>query len=56
MKSYTLTLYFDNLDNFLGTEDQSRAHFTIEAGNYTHAVLLAVKFLNVFEADRYDLE
>ena len=56
MKAYKLTLHFDNLDNFMGTDDQARAQFTVEAESYSHAVLLAVKFLKVFEADRYDLE
>ena len=56
MKQYRLTLYFDNLDNYMGTEDQARAHFTVEADSYSHAVLLAMRFLRVFDADRYDLE
>jgi hypothetical protein len=56
MRSYRLTIYFDNLDNFLGTDAQARAHFTIEADNYSHAVLLASRFLRVFDADRWDLE
>jgi hypothetical protein len=56
MKQYKLTLYFDNLDNYMGTDDQARAQFTVEADSYSHAVLLAVKFVRIFEADRYDLE
>ena len=56
MKSYKLTLLFDNLDNFMGTDDQARAHFTIEADSYSHAVFLAIRFQKVFDADRYDLE
>ena len=56
MKQYKLTLYFDNLDNFMDTHDQARAQFTVESDSYSHAVLLASRFLKVFEADRYDLE
>ena len=56
MKSYTLTLYFDNLDNFMGTDDQARVHFQVESDNYSHAIYLAERFCRVFEADRYDLE
>ena len=56
MTQYKLTLYFDNLDNYMGTEDQARAQFTVEADSYSHAVLLAARFIKVFDADRWDLE
>lgn len=56
MRSYKLTLFFDNLDNFMDTGDQARAYFTFESDSYSHAVLLADRFLKVFEADIYDLD
>jgi hypothetical protein len=56
MKVYKLTLYFDNLDNYMGTHDQARTHFTVESDSYGHAMLLAQRFCNVFEADRFDID
>lgn len=56
MQKYTLTLLFDNLDNFMGTDDQATARFEISADSYSHALLLAQRFCKVFEADRFDLE
>ena len=56
MKSYKLTLYFDNLDNFMGTEDQASATMEIKSDSYGHATLLANRFSNVLGADRYDLD
>ena len=56
MKSYTLTLHFDNLDNFMGTEDQASTAMEIKSDSYGHAVLLANRFCNVLGADRYDLD
>jgi hypothetical protein len=40
----------------MGTDDQARSHFTVEADSYSHAVLLANRFCKVFEADRWDLD
>jgi hypothetical protein len=56
MKSYKLTLLFDNLDNFMGTDHQATASFDIQSDDYSHAVLLANRFTNVLGADRYDLD
>ena len=56
MQTYRLVLIFDNLDNFMGTDDQARACFEISADSYSHAVLLAQRFCKVFEADRFDLD
>jgi hypothetical protein len=56
MKLYLLSLHFDNLDNYMGTDDQALARFSIEAESYSHAVLLANRFCKVFEADRWDLD
>jgi hypothetical protein len=56
MKAYTLTLLFDNLDNFLGTDYQATAQFEIQSDNYSHAMMLAQKFCKVMEADRFDLD
>ena len=56
MKSYKLVLMFDNLDNFMGTEDQASMTVEIKSDSYSHARLLALRFCKVLEADRYDLE
>ena len=56
MKSYTLTLYFDNLDNFMGTNHQATASFDIQSDNYSHAMMLAQRFAKVMEADRFDID
>jgi hypothetical protein len=56
MKSYKLVLFFDNLDNFMGTDDQARVTMSVESDSYSHAYLLAQRFCKVLEADRFDLE
>lgn len=56
MKSYKVTLLFDNLDNFLGTDHQATALFEIQSDNYSHAVLLAQRFAKVMDADRFDID
>ena len=56
MKSYTLTLRFTNLDNFMGTPEQAAVVMQISADNYSHAVMLAQRLCNVMGADLYDLE
>ena len=56
MKSYKLVLHFDNLDNFMGTDDQARVTMFVESDSYSHAYLLGQRFCKVFEADRFDLE
>ena len=56
MISYKLILMFDNLDNFMGTEDQASMTVEIKSDSYSHAQLLAKRFAKVLEADRFDLE
>ncbi len=56
MISYKLILMFDNLDNFMGTEDQASMTVEIKSDSYSHAQLLAKRFCKVLEADRFDLE
>ena len=56
MKTYKVTLLFDNLDNFLGTDHQASASFEIQSDNYSHAMMLAERFCKVMEADRFDLD
>jgi hypothetical protein len=56
MIAYKLTLHFDNLDNFMGTDDQARVAMNVESDSYGHAFLLAQRFCKVLEADRFDLE
>ena len=56
MKSYKLVLLFDNLDNFMGTDDQAKVTLSMESDSYSHAMLLARRFCKVLEADRFDLE
>ena len=56
MKSYKVTLLFDNLDNFMDTDHQATVSFDIEAGDYAHALLLADRFTKVMDADRFVLD
>ena len=55
MKSYKVTLLFDNLDNFMGTDDQASASIEIQSDSYSHAYLLGQRFAKVMEADRFDI-
>lgn len=56
MKGYKVTLLFDNLDNFMGTEDQASMTVEIKSDSYSHAYLLAQRFAKVMDADRFDLD
>ena len=55
MKGYKVTLLFDNLDNFMGTEDQASMTLDIKSDSYSHAMLLAQRFAKVMDADRFDI-
>lgn len=56
MKTYTLTLGFENLDNFLDTTEQASMEMPIRADNYSHAYLLSQRISKVFEADYFLLD
>ena len=56
MKSYKVTLLFDNLDNFMGTEHQATMSVDIQSDDYSHAMLLAQRFAKVMDADRFDID
>lgn len=56
MRAYTVTLYFTNLDNFLGTDSQAKMFYNIESDDYHHAYLLAERLCKVMDADHFDLD
>ena len=56
MRKYKVTLLFNNLDNFLGTDFQAKLFYDIESDDYSHAMLLAQRLANVMDADRFDLD
>lgn len=56
MKSYTLILAYENLDNFLGTYEQASMDIRIKADNCDHAYLLAHKLTKIMEADYFILD
>ena len=56
MKAYKLEIFFTNLDNSLYTDEEASMTMSITADNYAHAVMLALRTMRVFDADRYDLE
>lgn len=56
MKSYNATFWFDNLDNYMGTEDQAAMSVVMQSDSYSHAYLLAQRFAKVMDADRFDLD
>ena len=56
MKAYKLEIFFTNLDNSLYTDEEASMTLDIKADNYAHAVMLALRTLKVFDADRYTLD
>lgn len=56
MKSYKLEIFFTNLDNSLYTSEEASMTLDIKADNYAHAVMLALRTMKVFDADRYTLD
>ena len=56
MKTYKVTLLFDNLDNFMGTDHQASMTVEIQSDDYSHAYLLAQRLTKVMEADRFDID
>ena len=56
MKSYKLEIFFTNLDNSLYTDEEASMTMSIKADNYAHAVMLALRTMKVFDADRYTLD
>ena len=56
MRSYKVTLLFDNLDNSLFTDHQATMSIDIQSDDYSHAYLLAQRFCKVMEADSFDID
>ena len=56
MKSYKVTLLFDNLDNSLYTDHQASMSFDIKSDDYSHVMLLAQRLTKVMDADRFDID
>lgn len=40
----------------MGTEDQASMTVDINSDSYSHAIMLAKRFANIMEADRFDLD
>ena len=56
MRKYKVTLLFNNLDNFLGTDFQAKLTYDIESDDYSHAYMLAQRLAKVMDADQFDIE
>ena len=56
MKSYSVTLQFTNLDNFMDTSDQASMSVEIKSDSYSHAYILAERLCKVMEADHFNLD
>jgi hypothetical protein len=56
MKQYKLEIFFTNLDNSLYTNEEASMTMDIKADDYAHAIMLALRTINVFDADHYNLE
>lgn len=56
MKEYKVNLFFTNLDNFMGTNEQASLSVEIKADDERHANLLAERIEKVYGADYYVLE
>lgn len=50
-----LTLYFTNLDNFMGTDQSASVTMDIAADDDSHATLLAQHLQKMLQADYYVL-
>jgi len=55
MTKYKLTLFFNNLDNFMGTDESASMTVDMAADDSRHAILLAERFQRVMEADSFVL-
>jgi acetolactate synthase regulatory subunit len=55
MTKYKLTLFFTNLDNFMGTDETASMTVDITADDSRHALLLAQRFQKVMDADHITL-
>jgi hypothetical protein len=56
MTAYKVELFFTNIDNSLYTNESASATMNIKADNESHAIMLASRFRQVFDADYYVLE
>ena len=56
MTKYKLTLFFNNLDNFMGTDESASMTVDMAADDSRHAILLAERFQRVMEADHFVLK
>lgn len=56
MIKYTLTLFFNNLDNFMDTHEVASMSVDVSADDSRHALLLAERFQRVMEADSFVLK
>lgn len=51
-----VTLYFTNLDNFMGTDESATVTMDISADDSAHATMLALHLQKMLQADYYTLE
>ena len=56
MQTYKVTLSFDNLDNFMGTDHQASVDIDIKSDDLSHAYLLAQRLQRVYEADNFSVD
>lgn len=56
MKTFEVTLYFTNLDNFMGTDQKATMAISIKSDDFTHAHLLAQRLQKVMDADHFDVD
>lgn len=56
MKSYILTLHFNDLDDFMGTTDQAEMQMIIRSDSMTHALLLGKRMCKLMNAEDYSLD
>lgn len=51
-----ITLYFQNLDNFMGTKEEASVSMEVSADDEAHLYMLANHLRDVLHADYYVLE
>jgi len=51
-----LTLYFTNLDNYMGTDQSASVTMDIAADDDAHATMLAIHLQRMLQADYYTIE
>lgn len=56
MTAYKVELFFTNIDNSLYTNESASVTMDVKADNEAHAIMLASRFRQVFDADYYVLE